>query len=404
MPLCRLVSGGALRRRIRAAAALVVLLLGIAAAHAADPTGDLKELRDRIQRLQQQLAESEESKAEAADALRASEQAISETRRRQFELAAQQRTVRSELARIQSRTRQVSGSVLAQQDLLARQLREQYVSGESGPVRLVLSLQDPSDLARRIHYLALVSRARAQQIAGLKRDLAQLGELEAQARDKEADLAQLHAAQARSQAKLETERRARGAVLAKVSQEIGRQRREIGTLKRDEERLSKLVQRLSRELASRPRTPRGPRIRNEAVPEPGLTGSFRQLKGSLRLPVRGELANQFGSPREGSGVAWKGLLIRARPGEEVRAVAPGRVVFADWLRGFGNLLILDHGDGYLSLYAYNEALLRRLGDRVDSGAPIGTVGSSGGSTQTGLYFEIRYQGRPIDPLSWAALK
>ena len=103
-------------------------------------------------------------------------------------------------------------------------------------------------------------------------------------------------------------------------------------------------------------------------------------------------------------MAWKGLLIRARPGEEVRAIAAGRVVFADWLRGFGNLLILDHGDGYLSLYAYNEALLKQIGDRVGSGEPIGTVGSSGGSEETGLYFEIRHQGRPIDPLSWAALK
>lgn len=385
-----------------------MLLLGAAAAHAADPTGDLKELRSRIQRLQQQLAESEDSKSEAADALQASERAISEARRRLFELSARQRAVRGELARIRASAEQVAGGVRTQQDLLARQLREQYLSGESGPVRLMLSLQDPSELARRMHYLGLVSQAQVQQIAALKRDLAQLAELEGEARDKQADLERLRAEQARGQAELEKERHTREAVLAKVSQEIQRQRREIGTLKRDEARLSKLVQRLARELASRAPPRRGARLRNEAVPEPGLTGSFRQLKGSLRLPVRGELANRFGSPREGSGIAWKGLLIRARPGEEVRAVAPGRVVFADWLRGFGNLLILDHGDGYLSLYAYNEALLRQLGDRVSSGDPIaivgGTVGSSGGSAQTGLYFEIRHQGRPIDPLSWAALK
>jgi septal ring factor EnvC (AmiA/AmiB activator) len=400
----RLATGGSSPwHRVRAAAAAAALL-GAAVVHAADPTGDLKELRGRIQRLQQQLAESEESKSEAADALRTSERAISETRRRLFELAARQRSARGELARIQARSEQVSASARNQQDLLARQLREQYLSGESGPVRLVLSLQDPSELARRVHYLALVSRARAQQIAALKRDLTQLGELEAQARDRQAELERLQAEQARSQAELEQERRTRQAVLAKVSQEIGRQRREIGTLKRDEERLSKLVQRLARELTPRAKAPRGPRLRNEAVPEPGVTGSFRKLKGSLRLPVRGELANQFGSPREGSGIAWKGLLIRARPGAEVRAVAPGRVVFADWLRGFGNLLILDHGDGYLSLYAYNEALLRQVGDRVGSGEPIATVGGSGGSEQTGLYFEIRHQGRPIDPLSWAALK
>ncbi len=312
--------------------------------------------------------------------------------------------MRGQLARIQAGHSKLSASVRTQQDLLARQLRQQYLSGENQPLRLMLSLQDPGELARHIHYLSYVSRARSAQIAALQRDRVELDELAAQARAREADLERLQANQARSRAELEQEQRAQRAVLAKVSREVARQRREIGTLKRNEERLSRLVQRLARELA--PRAARGPakRLRNDALPQTGLTGSFRQLKGSLRLPVRGELANHFGSPREGSGVAWKGVLIRAHPGEEVRAIAPGRVVFADWLRGFGNLLILDHGDGYLSLYAYNEALLKQIGDRVGSGERIGTVGNSGGSEETGLYFEIRHQGRPIDPLSWAALK
>jgi septal ring factor EnvC (AmiA/AmiB activator) len=103
-------------------------------------------------------------------------------------------------------------------------------------------------------------------------------------------------------------------------------------------------------------------------------------------------------------VAWKGLFIRANAGEEVRAVAPGRVVFSDWLRGFGNLVIVDHEGGFMSLYAYNESVYRRVGDAVRMGDPIASVGSSGGSPETGLYFELRYQGRPFDPLSWVSLK
>jgi murein hydrolase activator len=384
---------------------LTVLVLA-AGAHAAGPAEDLKELRGRIQRLQKELAESEGSKSEAADALRESERAISQTNRRLFDLAAEQRRTRGELNRIQADHSKLAGSVATQQELLARQLRQQYLTGESEPLRLMLSLQDPGEPARQLQYLTYVSRARAEQIAALKTDLAELRELTRQAQAREADLERLQQEQARARAELEQERSKRQTVLGEVSREVARQRRELGTLTRNEERLSRLVQRLSRELAHRPRTARAPaqRLRNEAVPEPGLTGSFHQLKGSLHLPVRGELANQFGSPRQGSGVAWKGVLIRARPGDEVRAVAGGRVVFADWLRGFGNLLILDHGDGYLSLYAYNESLLKQVGDRVSSGQAIGTVGSSGGSEETGLYFEIRYQGRPIDPLSWTALK
>lgn len=377
-----------------------------AAVEPAGPADDLKELRGRIERLQKELAEAEGSKSEAVDALRESERAISETNRRLFDLAAEQRGVRNQLDRLQASHSKLAARVRIQQELLAHTLRREYLNGENEPLRLMLSLQDPGEAARRLHYLTYVSQARAQQIAALRGDQAQLDALAAEARAREADLERVQHEQTLSRTELEREHNTQQRVLAEVSREVAQQRRELATLKRNEERLSRLVARLSQELAARARKPpgRGERLRNDAVPEAGVSGSFRELKGSLRLPVRGELANQFGSPRQGSGVAWKGVLIRAHPGDEVRAVAQGRVVFADWLRGFGNLLILDHGDGYLSLYAYNEALLREVGDRVGSGEPIGIVGSSGGSQETGLYFEIRHQGRPIDPLSWTALK
>jgi septal ring factor EnvC (AmiA/AmiB activator) len=339
--------------------------------------------------------------------LRESERAISDTSRRLFELAAEQRSVRNQLGRIQARRGKLAASVRAQQELLADQLYQQYLGGRSEPLRLVLSLRDPNELARRMQYLSYIYKARAGLIAGLKGDLAELNELSTQTRAREQDLQRLQADQARQHDELTRERREHRAVLAKVSKDVARQRREVGNLKRNEERLSRLVQRLAREIAPRARAPvrrEAPRVRNERLPEGGLSGPFRELKGSLRLPVRGELANRFGSPREGGGLPWKGLLIRAPAGEHVRAVAHGRVVFADWLRGFGNLLILDHGDGYLSLYGYNEALFKQVGDGVGGGEPIGAVGSSGGSAETGLYFEIRYQGRPIDPLTWVALK
>jgi murein hydrolase activator len=126
------------------------------------------------------------------------------------------------------------------------------------------------------------------------------------------------------------------------------------------------------------------------------------LKGQLKLPVRGQLMNRFGAPREESGSSWKGLFIRAVTGETVRAVGDGRVVYADWLRGFGNLLILDHGKGYMSLYAYNDGLLRQVGESVRGGDPVAQVGASGGSAESGLYFELRRDGKPFDPLRWVA--
>ena len=146
-------------------------------------------------------------------------------------------------------------------------------------------------------------------------------------------------------------------------------------------------------------------LRNERLPDASGDGrAFAQLKGRLHLPVRGELRNRFGSPREDSGLAWKGLFIATSAGQEVKAIAAGRVVFADWLRGFGNLLIIDHGGGYMSLYGNNESLYKLVGAETLGGETVAAVGNTGGNTDSGLYFEIRHQGKAFDPLAWIDLK
>jgi murein hydrolase activator len=185
---------------------------------------------------------------------------------------------------------------------------------------------------------------------------------------------------------------------------VARGRREIGRLKRDEGRLAKLVEEIARALAARPverAKPRGRAV--DSVADASMAAkAFASLKGRLKLPVRGELANQFGGAREEPGSSWKGLFIRSVTGETVHAVADGRVVYADWLRGFGNLLILDHGQGFMSLYAYNEGLLRQVGDPVRGGDAVARVGSSGAAAESGLYFELRRDGKPFDPMRWVA--
>ncbi len=137
----------------------------------------------------------------------------------------------------------------------------------------------------------------------------------------------------------------------------------------------------------------------KATPSVNLSSTFPTLKGQLRMPVKGELINRFGT-RRNDGPSWKGLFISAPEGTQVHAVAAGQVVFADWLRGFGNLLILDHGGQYLTIYGYNQAVLRHAGDKVSAGEVIANAGNTGGNEQSGLYFEMRYQGRAFDPLGW----
>jgi septal ring factor EnvC (AmiA/AmiB activator) len=229
-------------------------------------------------------------------------------------------------------------------------------------------------------------------------------ELADQTRDKGTELTGIEEEQRRERQALLAEQAEKRRVLDQIAAKIRAQRKEIGVLKQDEQRLSKLVEALGKALAAEPRRPG---LRNERTPEAlTLSGgaAFASLKGRLRLPIRGELTNRYGAKRSDGGVTWKGFFIRAEPGTEVRAVADGQVVFADWIRGFGNLTIVDHGHNYLSIYGNNETLMRQVGSRVTTGDVIATVGNSGGNEETGLYFELRYEGRAFDPMKWVSLK
>ncbi len=384
--------------------AAVCVLFCSSAITRAEPSEQLKELRGRIERLQKQLVETEESRTEAADGLRKSERAISDANRRLFNLTSQSRDAHTALSRLQTQKARIAQTTQSQQALLAKLLYQQYVAGQSEPVRLILNRQDPNETARQMFYLSYVTRARSELIAALRSDLESLDRVAVETQDKSKEIARLRAEEAEQKREMEREKAARAEILQRVSTQVAHQRQAISTLQRNEERLSRLVERLARELAKPPT--RTSRLRNDVLPETGGDAAhpFKELKGRLKLPVIGELANRYGSQRQDGGLSWKGLFIAAREGQQVRAVASGRVVFADWLRGFGNLMIVDHGSGYMSLYGNNESLLRQVGDEVKTGDPIASVGATGGNAQSGLYFELRYQGKPFDPLSWVTLK
>jgi septal ring factor EnvC (AmiA/AmiB activator) len=390
----------------RATLVLLILPLLFTGVRAAAPPSnaqkeELKQLRNRIETLQKTLAASEEAKNETVDALRESERAISETNRLLHGLAEDQRAVNERLADLRDQNRRTSSDLDAQRTRLTHLLYQQYTGTQPDALKLLLNREDPNRIAREVHYLTHLARARAELIGNLRSSLGRITNLTQETQQQSAELAAINAEQQAQRKRLETEKVARKAVLVKVSRQIEQQRREISTLKRDETRLARLVDQITQMLA---RT-KPPALRNERVPDGAAdAGAFGQLKGRLNLPVRGELKNRFGGPREGSGVLWKGLFIASPAGQEVKAVAAGRVVFADWLRGFGNLLIIDHGDGYMSLYGNNESLFKQIGDAARSGETVAAVGNSGGNMDSGLYFEIRHQGKAFDPLGWVSLR
>jgi septal ring factor EnvC (AmiA/AmiB activator) len=363
---------------------------------------ELEDLRGRIEALQKDLEKSETSKSEAADALRKSERAISKANRRLFELANERKSINSKISQLQEESEALKARIAAERQSLARLIHRQYLAGEPESVRLLLNRQDANETARQLHYFGYVSRARAELIATLRTNLAELDELTQQVRAQSERLAKLEQEESKQKKSLEKQKRTRQKVLTKASDDIARQRNEISKLKRDEQRLTELIKKLAAEAERRRQAAR---LKNQSLPDASLNNSaFGKLKGRLRLPVLGELTNRFGQPREDSGLSWKGLFIAANEGDRVKAIAPGQVVYADWLRGFGNLMILDHGSGFMSLYGNNEALFRQVGDQLGAGDTIASVGNSGGNAESGLYFELRRDGRPFDPLPWVRLK
>jgi len=336
------------------------------------------------------------------DALRDSERAISDANRALRALEAEGRGAQAELARLAARQKALEAGLARQQAALGRILAARYAAGAPEAIKIALSGENPSDVARRLYYLAELSRATAQLLRELRAGLAEAAEVRRAAEERRRRLEAIEAQRRADRDKILVERRERRRVLERVSAEIRKSRRQVQTLIADERRLARLVEEIGRVLAARPGAGYA---RVEKVPELGsLSGAFSGLRGKLRLPVRGELVGRYGTPRNEGPAGKNGVFIRAPEGQQVRSVAAGQVVYADWMRGFGNLLIVDHGEAYLSIYANNESLLKQTGDPVASGEAIATVGASGGNEQSGLYFELRHLGKAFDPLRWVVLK
>ena len=377
----------------------ICLTAGINSTHALQQE-ELDNLRKHISVLQKELEKTSESQSEATDELRESERAISNSKRKLAELSLQHRAADQTLEKLKQQAQQLETNIQNQQAMLSKLLYQQYLGGKQEYFKLLLNNHDPDQAAREMRYYEYITRSRSTWLNMLRVNLAQLNEVVQQTQQKSGEITALQAEENAQQKILEKDRLARQQVISQFAQQLKQQRHEIGRLQRDENRLSQLIAKLSKMLTRQ--KDKGV-FNNDKLPDNRFDGKpFEQLKGKLTLPVMGEVVNKFGSARPDSTVLWRGLMLRAANGQPVKSVAAGRVVFADWLRGFGNLLIIDHGKGYMSLYGNNETLYKQVGDILRGGDTVAAVGNSGGNEDSGVYFELRHRGEPIDPLKWIA--
>ncbi|AIL64087.1 murein hydrolase activator EnvC family protein [Pseudomonas alkylphenolica] len=414
--------------------ALSCLLSPAFADERAQTQQQLDATRQDIAELKKMLGQLQQEKSGVQKDLRSTETDIGKLEKQVEALQQELKKTQGELERLDHEKKKLQSARVEQQRLIAIQARSAYQNGREEYLKLLLNQQNPEKFARTLTYYDYLSQARLEQLRSFNETLRQLANVE---QDISLQQAQLLAQQGNLDAQrqeLEKVRTERQQVLAKLNNDVKARDQKLQAREQDQADLSKVLktieetlarqareaeearqkallaaqeaekQRQREALAAKEDAPSKPKsIPGPLVSSSGETfgGAFSSARGKLPWPVNGRLLARFGETRGGdSRTKWDGVMISASPGSQVRAVHGGRVVFADWLRGAGLLVILDHGNGYLSLYGHNQSLLKSAGDVVKAGEAISTVGNSGGQDSSGLYFAIRQQGRPSDPAQW----
>lgn len=313
----------------------------------------------------------------------------------QTQIDSKQRKIRE----LREKTKKLQLQIAEQNESLSHQVRTAYAMGRKEKLKLMLNQEDPALSSRIMVYYDYLNKARLEKLAVIGHAVAELNELERENLNESELLEQALQLKKTEQEALDRSRIQRKEVLARLEKDFSSSQHRLSRLRESEARLQKLVSGLHEAAIKQPFEPEPVKsVIKQQKAFDGPIKPFASSQGQLPWPVQGEIVQKFGSPRLGS--RWDGVLIEAKEGTEIRAVSAGKVVFADWLRGYGLLMIIEHGKGYMTLYAFNQSLYKSVGDRVAPGDVIALVGKSGGRSKAGLYFGIRKNGKPVDPVRW----
>ena len=318
--------------------------------------------------LEQQLKTADLAIAKVAKAINKIEQDLEDTQ--------------VEITRLAVEKKQLTTAKNKQEALLAQQLRSAYTTGQHDYLKLLLNQDQSEKIQRTISYYQYLNQARTKEIDKFQITIAQLLQVSTEHQAQIGHLQQLKKEQLQQDSLLRASKTQRSKTLAKLSRKLLSSQQQLNKLKAEENNLNQALNKLAAIIQA----------------EINLTG-LSKLKSKLSWPVKGRILHRFGTRKQGY-LKWKGVLISAPISQQVQTIHNGTVLFSDWLKGYGLLTVIDHGNGYMSLYAHNQTLLKAVGDRVETGEPIALIGQSGGLEQSGLYFEIRHQGKALNPKLW----
>jgi septal ring factor EnvC (AmiA/AmiB activator) len=348
---------------------------------------ELEVVRDKISALKSSMDDRANDRDRVTGELQSAETGIVEKRIHIKELERQRDFSQKKKADLDKRLQTRESELSAESAQLEAQVRTAYTSGQQERIKLLLNQHDPATIGRLTTYYRYMSEFRGKNIKAVNTHITELTKLRRQAATEENRLAGLARARVAELAELNAAQDKRQNLLATLKAKIAEEGSQIERLAAEEQDLARLIAELTSILSDYPITSEEP---------------FSKFRGRLTWPIAGTLLHDFGQPRASDRLKWNGVVLAAPRGREVRSIYHGRVVFADWLAGMGLLVIVDHGEGYLTLYGYNETTLKSAGDWVAPGDVIATVGDSGGQSQPGLYFEIRKGTKPVNPRRWVS--
>jgi septal ring factor EnvC (AmiA/AmiB activator) len=347
---------------------------------------DLAKLQKDISLLKSSLEEYKGQRAQFKKALKRSELAIGKIGRKISAIKGQIARQQKLLENLKQRQKKLQQESNKQQTLIAQQIRIAYQLGRQKKIKVILNQEDPAKVNRAITYLDYFNKARISLMTEFAATITELNSIEPTIIEEKSRLEDSQGDLDKQYASLEQERSVREDAIAALNATITTKGAQLSDAEKERTRLEKLLKAVAEAVAN--------------LKLPADYKDFAERKGQMKWPVLGRISNSFGTPRTQGGMRWQGVTLKAKAGNNVRAIHHGRIVFADWFGSSGLLIIVDHGEDYMSLYAHNESLLRETGDWVRAGEPLATVGVSGGQMEPALYFEIRHNGKAINPKYW----
>lgn len=362
-------------------------LFRVMAAEATPPSQqELEQINQAISQIEDWLTQAIQQRPDYEQTLAAVEKELNDLILSADSTRTSIASTESQLEALHQRSTSLSQAKTQQTELVQQALRAAYMDGSQSYLKLLLNQEDPALTSRMLHYYQSFSRARVDQIKQYQSTLSQLADTEQRLQTTRDELEKEKRTLEQQSRKLTEVKRVRTQALEEFNQSIRARNGILEKLVADREALEKLIEQVNRAI--------------ENIPLPQGQIPFARLKGNLPWPGQGHVLNRFGSSYGNGSLHRQGVTLASETGSPVRAIHSGRVVFSDWLRGSGLLVIIDHGDGYMSLYGHNETLTRTKGSWINTGDTVATAGNSGGQEQTGIYFEIRHNGRPQDPTDW----